>query len=42
MIFRECPMSLEAVNGLLSLGVSSMDVMSLVMNGLGNLNNLEW
>ncbi len=41
-IFRECPMSLEAAQGLLSLGIKGAEVATLMMNGLTTATNTEW
>ena len=45
MIFffsQECPLALEAAEGLLSLGVKGMEVNALVFEGLSGFGNLDW
>ena len=39
---RECPFSLESIQGLLSLGVKGADVAALVMNGLPHGSSCDW
>merc|ERR1712002_1173089 len=41
-VLRECPLSLEASKGLMSLGVSGSELTNLMMNGLNSMSNLEW
>lgn len=41
-VLRECPLALEAVGGLLTLGVKGAEVASLVVNGLPPGVNPEW
>ncbi|XP_077996045.1 anaphase-promoting complex subunit 7-like [Glandiceps talaboti] len=41
-VLKECPMALEAVLCLLSLGVKGAEVASLTMSNLPNLSNIEW
>ncbi|ESO97919.1 hypothetical protein LOTGIDRAFT_181978 [Lottia gigantea] len=41
-VVREHPMALEAINGLLSLGMKSADVEALVMNSLPHGTNYDW
>lgn len=41
-VLRECPLSLEAAKGLMSLGVSGPELTNLMMNGLNSLSNFEW
>ncbi|KAK6183743.1 hypothetical protein SNE40_002458 [Patella caerulea] len=41
-VVREHPMALEAINGLLSLGMKSADVEALVMNSLPHGSNYDW
>jgi hypothetical protein len=38
-IDRECPLALEAMTGLMSLGVKGPDVAALVMNGAPNTSD---
>ncbi|KAJ8311986.1 hypothetical protein KUTeg_009359 [Tegillarca granosa] len=40
--YRECPFALEAMQGLLGLGVKGVDVAALVMNGLPHGISCEW
>lgn len=40
--FRECPLALEAINGLMSLGLKGSDVHSLVLNGLPSGASCDW
>ena len=42
IFFRECPLSLEAAHGLLSLGVKGAEVASFMMSASANLASLEW
>lgn len=39
---RECPLSLEASHGLLSLGVKGAEVASFMMSTSANLAALDW
>ncbi|XP_012288203.1 anaphase-promoting complex subunit 7 [Orussus abietinus] len=41
-VLRECPLALEAAEGLLSLGVKGVEVNSLVVGCASNLPNLDW
>lgn len=41
VVFQECPMALEASEGLLKLGVKSTEVNSLVMSS-PQLSSIEW
>ncbi|XP_071179725.1 anaphase-promoting complex subunit 7-like [Mytilus edulis] len=41
-VIRECPFSLESIQGLLSLGVKGADVAALVMNGLPHGASCDW
>ncbi|XP_064618636.1 anaphase-promoting complex subunit 7-like [Lineus longissimus] len=41
-VLRECPLSLEAAQGLLVLGVKGTEVTSLMMAGLSGVANLDW
>lgn len=41
-VLRECPLALEAAEGLLSLGVKGVEVNSLIVNSLSGSMNLEW
>lgn len=41
-VLRECPMALEAISGLLSLGLKAPDVQSLVMAGLPHGTSCDW
>ena len=39
VLHRECPLALEAMTGLMSLGVKGPDVAALVMNGAPNTSD---
>ncbi|XP_070158690.1 anaphase-promoting complex subunit 7 isoform X2 [Polyergus mexicanus] len=41
-VLRECPLALEAAEGLLSLGVKGVEVNSLIVSSVSNSMNLEW
>ncbi|KAG7188915.1 hypothetical protein KM043_008516 [Ampulex compressa] len=41
-VLRECPLALEAAEGLLSLGVKGVEVNSLIVACASNLSNLDW
>ncbi|KAG8226887.1 hypothetical protein J437_LFUL005646, partial [Ladona fulva] len=41
-VLRECPLALEAVEGLLSLGVKGAEVASFMLDGISTLPNMEW
>ncbi|KAG6795436.1 anaphase-promoting complex subunit 7 isoform X1 [Apis mellifera caucasica] len=41
-VLRECPLALEAAEGLLSLGVKGIEVNSLIVGCASNLSNLDW
>ncbi|XP_066583882.1 anaphase-promoting complex subunit 7 [Prorops nasuta] len=41
-VLRECPLALEAAEGLLSLGVKGIEVSSLVIGCASNTLNLDW
>lgn len=41
-VLRECPLALEAAEGLLSLGVKGVEVNSLIVNSTSASMNLEW
>ncbi|XP_072022277.1 anaphase-promoting complex subunit 7-like [Amphiura filiformis] len=41
-VLKQCPLALEAVLGLLSLGVKGTEVAALTINSLPNASNLEW
>ncbi|XP_045172454.1 anaphase-promoting complex subunit 7-like [Mercenaria mercenaria] len=41
-VLRECPLALEAINGLMSLGLKGSDVHSLVLNGLPHGTSCDW
>ncbi|XP_038061823.1 anaphase-promoting complex subunit 7-like isoform X2 [Patiria miniata] len=41
-VLKQCPLALEAVLGLLSLGVKGTEVAALTINSLPHTNNLEW
>ncbi|KAL4223795.1 Anaphase promoting complex subunit 7 [Mactra antiquata] len=41
-VLRECPLALESINGLISLGLKATDVHSLVLNGLPSDISAEW
>ncbi|XP_074641940.1 anaphase-promoting complex subunit 7-like isoform X2 [Tubulanus polymorphus] len=41
-VLRECPLSLEAVKGLLSLGVKASEAISLISAGTSALGSAEW
>ena len=40
--FRECPMALDAVFGLLSLGLKGADVIAIVMTGMPQGMFCDW
>lgn len=42
ILFKECPLALEAVQELLSLGVRGAEVASLMINIHGNCAGTEW
>lgn len=39
---QECPLALEAAEGLLSLGVKGIEVNALVLEGTSNFGNMDW
>jgi hypothetical protein len=39
---QECPLALEAAEGLLSLGVKGIEVNALVLEGASNFGNMDW
>ncbi|XP_011176287.1 anaphase-promoting complex subunit 7 [Solenopsis invicta] len=41
-VLKECPLALEAAEGLLSLGVKGVEVNSLIVSSISNSMNLEW
>lgn len=41
-VLRECPLALEAAEGLLSLGIKGIEVNSIIMSCNLNLQNLDW
>ncbi|CAK9830696.1 Anaphase-promoting complex subunit 7 [Anthophora retusa] len=41
-VLRECPLALEAAEGLLSLGVKGIEVNSLIVSCASSLSNLDW
>ncbi|KAK0162770.1 hypothetical protein PV327_006519 [Microctonus hyperodae] len=41
-VLRECPLALEAAEGLLSLGVKGIEVNSLIVGSTANLPSLDW
>ncbi|KAF7393315.1 anaphase-promoting complex subunit 7 isoform X1 [Vespula maculifrons] len=41
-VLRECPLALEAAEGLLSLGIKGIEVNSLIVGCAANLSNLDW
>nr|XP_012147821.1 PREDICTED: anaphase-promoting complex subunit 7 isoform X3 [Megachile rotundata] len=41
-VLRECPLALEAAEGLLSLGIKGIEVNSLIVGCASSLSNLEW
>ncbi|XP_015592871.1 anaphase-promoting complex subunit 7 [Cephus cinctus] len=41
-VLRECPLALEAMEGLLSLGVKGIEVNSLIVGCTSNLSGLDW
>ncbi|KAJ8681890.1 hypothetical protein QAD02_017682 [Eretmocerus hayati] len=41
-VLRECPLALEAAEGLLSLGVKGIEVNSIIMSCNLNLQNFDW
>ncbi|KAL5016106.1 hypothetical protein ScPMuIL_005695 [Solemya velum] len=41
-VLRECPLALDAIYGLLSLGVNGADVAAIVMNGLPHGTSYDW
>ncbi len=41
-IYRECPVSLVAAQGLLALGVKGAEVASFMMSANSSLTNLDW
>ncbi|XP_033340172.1 anaphase-promoting complex subunit 7 [Megalopta genalis] len=41
-VLRECPLALEAAEGLLSLGVKGIEVNSLIVGCASSLSNLDW
>ncbi|KAJ9580300.1 hypothetical protein L9F63_004040, partial [Diploptera punctata] len=41
-VLRECPLALEAAEGLLSLGVKGIEVNALVSEGMSSFGNMEW
>jgi anaphase-promoting complex subunit 7 len=41
-VLRECPLALEAAEGLLSLGVKGIEVNALVLEGTSNFGNMDW
>lgn len=41
-VLRECPLALEAAEGLLALGVKGIEVNSLIVGCSSNLLNLDW
>ncbi|XP_034945414.1 anaphase-promoting complex subunit 7 isoform X2 [Chelonus insularis] len=41
-VLRECPLALEAAEGLLSLGVKGIEVNSLIVGSSANLSSLDW
>lgn len=41
-VLRECPLALEAAEGLLSLGVKGIEVNSLIVGCSSTLSNLDW
>lgn len=41
-VLRECPLALEAVEGLLSLGVKGVEVNSLILGCTSSLPNVDW
>lgn len=41
-VIRECPLALESIMGLITLGVKCAEVISLVMNSLPHGSNYEW
>jgi anaphase-promoting complex subunit 7 len=42
MNVQECPLALEAAEGLLSLGVKGIEVNALVLEGASNFGNMDW
>lgn len=41
-VLKECPLALDAAQGLLSLGVKGAEVASLMLSGTANIPNSEW
>ncbi|KAK7793833.1 hypothetical protein R5R35_014328 [Gryllus longicercus] len=41
-VLRECPLALEAAEGLLRLGVKGVEVNSLMLEGAPSIANMEW
>lgn len=41
-VLRECPLALEAAEGLLALGVKGIEVNSLIVGFTANLPNSDW
>ena len=41
-VLRECPLALEAAEGLLALGVKGIEVNSLIVGCTANLPNSDW
>lgn len=41
-VLRECPLALEAAEGLLTLGVKGIEVNSLIVGCTSSLLNLDW
>lgn len=41
-VLRECPLALEAAEGLLALGVKGIEVNSIIMGCNLNLQNFDW
>ncbi|XP_071448607.1 anaphase-promoting complex subunit 7, partial [Hetaerina americana] len=41
-VLRECPLAMEAVEGLLSLGVKGAEVGSFMLDGTSTLPNMDW
>jgi len=41
LIFKECPLAIEAAEGLLSLGVKGTEVNAMMLEMVG-INGLEW
>ncbi|XP_037092477.1 anaphase-promoting complex subunit 7-like [Pollicipes pollicipes] len=41
-VLRECPLAMEAAQGLLQMGVKGTEVACLMVNGTSNVPNMEW